>query len=298
MTSSRRTHVSGVRILVAVGVLASAVPAHAESCTGVTASGGRFATCFDLGNRLSMTGGSDGFGGSLAVRHLVTFDDEPDLAWKLEHQMLEATHATFENRFTGVVYRGRYLRHARDGHIVIPVGQPKKVFLPFDVGGFVEAGRLEWIPDSTAVRVGVVKTAALVDLARTRTFRRRFAFGPSARWDIDADRDAMTLTQHTVSAFTTLIANVHLESATGRTLANFEVEGGSAWHSKTGWGPDARAEASLERIVVAVNDHPIALVFGVKYDSQTDEVLARVGARVVLFDRKDPRVQLDPLVKK
>ncbi len=275
-----------------------ATDANAESCTGITGKGGRFATCFDLGNRLSVTAGSDGFGGSLALRHLVTFDDEPDLVWKLEHQMLEATHAGFEDRFTGVLYRGRFLRHARDGHIVIPLGTPKKVFLPFDVGGFAEAGRIEWVPGSTAVRLGVVKTAALFDLSRTRTFRRRYAIGPVARWDIDADRDEMTLTQHTVSPFTSLLANVHLESVNGRTLANFEVEGGQVWHSKDGWGPDFRAEATVERIVVAINDHPISIVLGARYESQTDELLAKVGARVVLFDRKDPRVQLDPLVRR
>lgn len=280
--------------------LAASTPARAESCTGITGNGGRFATCFDLGNRLSLTGGSDGFGGSLALRHVVSFDDEPDLVWKMEHQMLDVTYGGFEDRFSGVLYRGRYLRHARDGHIVLPLGRtPKKIFLPFDIGGFAEAGRVEWVPGSTAVKVGVVRTAALFDLSRTRSFRRRIAIGPSARWDIDADRDAMTLTQHTVSPFTTLLANVRLESANGRSLANFELESGSAWHSKgQGWSPELRAEATLERIVVAVNDHPVSLLIGAKYDSQTDEVFAKVGARVVLFDRKDPRVQLDPLVKR
>ena len=206
--------------------------ARAESCTGVTASGGRFATCFDPGNRLSVTAGSDGFGVAVAVRHEVTFEDDPDLVWKLEHSMLEATHATFSNRFVGTLYRGHYVRHARDGHIVIPLGTPKKVFLPFDIGGFAEAGRLEWQPDTTAVRIGVVRTAALIDIARSRDFRRRIAFGPSARWDVDADRDAMKLTEHVVAPFSTGLFNLHLESATGRLLADFTVEAGSVWRSK------------------------------------------------------------------
>lgn len=287
-------------LLVTASLVTLAMPqrARAESCTGITGSGGRFATCFDLGNRLSVTAGSDGFGGSLALRHVVTFDDEPDLVWKLEHQMVDVTHGTFEDRFTGTIYRGRYLRHARDGHIVLPLGTPKKFFLPFDVGGFVEAGRLEWVPDTTAVRIGVVKTAALIDLSRSRTFRRRIAFGPVAKWDVDADRDEMTLTQHTVSPFTSMLANVRLESATGRTVANFEVEAGEVWRNQTGWGFDARAEASLEQIVLAINDHPIAMVVGARYEMQSEEFLARIGARVVLFDRRDPRVQLSPLKRR
>jgi len=290
-----------MRLALAVAIAAAAVPivaappAIAESCTGVTASGGRFATCFDLGNRLSITAGSDGFGGAISLRHEVTFEDDPDLVWKLEHTFAEATHAGFEDRFTGVLYRGRYLRHARDGHIVIPIGQPKKVFLPFDVGALTEVGRIEWRPGSTEVRIGVVRTAALIDLARTRTFRRRFSIGPSARWDVDADRDEMTLTEHVVAPFTTGLVNVHLESATGRMLADFAVEAGAAWRSTGGWHPDARAEAVLERIVLAIDDRPIALTFGVRYDTVTDETLARVGARIVLVHRRDPRVVLDPL---
>ena len=272
--------------------------ARAESCTGVTASGGRFATCFDPGNRLSVTAGSDGFGVAVAVRHEVTFEDDPDLVWKLEHTMLEATHATFSDRFVGVLYRGHYVRHARDGHIVVPLGTPKKVFLPFDIGGFAEAGRLEWQPDTTALQIGVVRTAALVDLARSRDFRRRIAFGPSARWDVDADRDAMKLTEHVVAPFSTGLVNVHLESATGRVVADFTVEAGTVWRSKdVGWGTDGRAEATLERIVLAVNDRPIAITAGVRYDSATDETIARIGARFVLLDRRDPRVALRPLVK-
>jgi len=289
-----------MRLAVAACIALVAVrQARAEPCTGVTASGGRFATCFDPGNRLSLTAGSDGFGASVALRHEVTFEDDPDLVWKLEHTLLEATHATFSDRFVGTLYRGHYIRHARDGHIVIPLGsRPKKVFLPFDIGGFAEAGRLEWKPDSTAVRIGVVRTAALIDIARSRDFRSRIAFGPSARWDVDADRDAMTLTEHVVAPFSTGLVNVHLESATGRLVADFTVEAGSAWRSKdVGWGKDGRAEATLERIVLAVNDRPIAITAGVRYDSATDETIAKIGARFVLLDRRDPRVALRPLVK-
>ena len=57
----------------------------------------------------------------------------------------------------------------------------------------------------------------------------------------------------------------------------------------------AHAEASLERIVLAINDRPVALFAGVNYDSVRDETIARIGARFVLFDRADPRVSLQPL---
>ena len=266
--------------------------ARAEPCTGTTASGGRFAACFDNGNRLSVTAGSDGFGGALAVRHVITFDDEPDLVWKMEHTMLEATHAGFENRFRGVLYRGRFLRHARDGHIVIPIGSPKKVFLPFDVGGFAEVGAIRWQPDSAIARLGVVKVAALFDLARTRTFHRRIAIGPVARWDVDVDGDNRELAEHIVSPFTSGMLELKSETSNGRTVGTIAIEAGTAWRNRIGWQPELRAEASLERIVIAVNDRPIALTLGVGYDSETDRTTARIGARVVLAQHRDPRVRL------
>jgi len=282
-------------VLGVVSLLAVATrEAGAESCTGVTGSGGRFAMCFDIGNRFSLTGGSDGFGGGLALRHVIHFDDEPDLVWKLEHTLLEGTHAGLENRFSGVVYRGRFLRHSRDGHIVIPLGTPKKIFLPFDVGALAEVGRIDWRPDTTISRLGIVKAAILFDVSRSRNFRRRLAFGPIVRWDVDVDRDQRSVAEHIVSPFSSGLANVHLESNTGRTVVDLNLEAGSVWRNKGGWQPEASAEASLEHIILAINDRPIAVTLGVKYDTVTDETIARVGARVVLFHRRDSRVSLDP----
>jgi hypothetical protein len=281
-------------LLIAALAAASARPVRAESCTGVTRTGGRFATCFDLGNRLSLTAGSDGIGGGLAIRHLIRFDDEPDLVWKMEHTVLAATHGGWNDRFTGVLYRGRFIRHARDGHLVIPLGTPKKVFLPFDIGAQVESGSVEWRPGSL-MRIGVVETDLLVDFSRTRGFGRRFSLGPIARWTMELDRDRIAPTEHFVVPFSVGAANLRLESSNGRTAGDLRIEAGTVWHSNTGWRPEALAEASLERIVLAINDRPIALVVGVKYATATDEAIARIGARVVLFDRRDPRVSLAKL---
>ena len=285
----------GGRVVAALALAAAAVapaPARAE-CTGITRAGGRFATCFDPGNRASITAGSDGLGGAIALRHVVHFADEPDLVWKMEHVLGDATHATWEDRFSGVIYRGRYLRHSRDGHLVLPLGTPKKIFLPFDIGALAEVGAIRWRADGTA-SVGVVKTAALIDLARSRNFRRRIAIGPAARWELEGLRHPLAVARHVVAPFSCGLASLHLESQTGRLVGELRIEAGTAWTSDAGWRPEAAAEASVERIVLAVNDRPIALVLGARYESATDEAIARVGARVVLFHRRDPRVSLDP----
>lgn len=87
------------------------------------------------------------------------------------------------------------------------------------------------------------------------------------------------------------MANLRYESTTGRFVANLRVEAGGTWRSRDGWEPDARAEATVERVVMAINDRPIALTLGARYASDNDEAVARIGARIVLFDRRDPRVQ-------
>jgi hypothetical protein len=279
------------RALAAALVLVGAADAAADPCTGVTSSGGRFATCFDPGNRLSLTAGSEGFGGSIALRHEVHFDDEPDLVWRLEHTLLDVNHAVREGRFLGGLYRGVYFRHARDGHIVIPLGTPKKVFLPFDIGGYAEVGTLSWRPGERP-RLTIMKTGALFDFARTTSFRRRFAFGPAARWTVDIERLPKELGEHHVAPFSTAVAMLHMEDKEGRLVGDLRAEAGMVWHSTRGWEPEARAEATLERIMLAINDRPIALTLGLGYETESAEAIARVGARVVLAQRRDPRVDL------
>ena len=60
-----------------VVLLALAADASAE-CTKLKA-GRRYPVCFDLGNRFSVTAGSDGFGGAVSLRQVIHFEDDPDL---------------------------------------------------------------------------------------------------------------------------------------------------------------------------------------------------------------------------
>jgi hypothetical protein len=244
---------------------------------------------------LSLTAGTDGFGGAIALRHLIRFEDDPDLEWKMEHTLADATHAGFSDRFTGVVYRGRYIRHARDGHIVLPLfGDARKLFMPFDIGALAEIGAVRWRPDEN-VMIGVVKTAALIDLARSRDFHSLLAVGPVARWDISLGRHPVAIAEHTVAPFTAGMVAGKLESSNGLLWGELRVEAGVAWHNRTGWRPDASSEATIERIVFAINDRPLSLVAGVRYDSLAQETIARIGIRMVIVQHPDQRVALQAL---
>ena len=272
-------------------VALAASPARADSCTGESAPG-RFATCFDPGNRLSITAGTAGLGGAIDLRQIVHFDDEPDLVWKLDHTLLAVEHGTWADRLSFTLYRAHYMRHSRDGHIVLPLGEPKKVFLHSDIGAYVESGTIEW-RDLPTTRLGVVRVAGLVDFARKKDFTARVAFGPLARWDVDLMQATHRVQAHQVAPFTAGMANLHLESDNGLTSGDLRFEAGAIWRSDAGWGPEIHGEASIERVVLAINDRPISLVLGARYESETHETIGQIGARIVLLHRRDPRVSLD-----
>ncbi|CAN5670448.1 hypothetical protein BH11MYX1_BH11MYX1_03330 [soil metagenome] len=289
----------GTATATALVIAALATHARADECTGISQRGERFAQCFDVGNRLSVTASSVGLGIAAGVRHEITFDDDPDLEWKMQHTLVEASHSAFDGAFEGAFYRGRYLRHSRDGHLVIPLGgTPKKLFLPFDIGALFEAGSIAWKPMDPEFKIGVVRVAPLVDFARARDYRRIFAIGPSMHWDMNVDRSFQAVTTQTVAPFTEALANAHVESSDGLWVADLRAEAGTAWRSERGWSAEARASASVERIVISIRDKPVALTAGVQYDSLRAETVARLGARFVVLDRTHPRVSLHPLQPK
>ena len=87
-----QTSVSRRRLrIIGFALAALTVPAKAQAdskCTGRTSLNKPFAVCFDVGNRLYLDAGSAGFGAGLHLRHAIGFSDEPDLTWKLDHQIL------------------------------------------------------------------------------------------------------------------------------------------------------------------------------------------------------------------
>ncbi|HEY1816807.1 MAG TPA: hypothetical protein VGG74_30880 [Kofleriaceae bacterium] len=281
---------------------------HGDACTGISTRGGRFAACFDPGNRLSITAaaadgrstnpGAIDVGFGIRLRHEITFDDDPDLEWKMSHVLVEGAHDTGSSSFDAIVYSGLYLRHSRDGHIVIPFGVPKKVYLPFDVGALAEVGRFDWRAGSPTATVSVVRVAPLFDFARSQNERAVLAIGPAAHWDIAWDPEMHAVSEHRVAPFSEGLVDLRLESHDGLTIGDARVEAGTAWRSDTGWRAEFRAQASLERTVIAVDDRPVALTLGVQYDTVTNEAVASLGARIVLVTKTDPRVNLTPLASR
>ncbi len=286
-------------ILVAVALVAAAAPATARAddtrCTGKTSADGRFATCFDPGNRLLFAATTEGYGGGILLRHVMLFDDEPDLIWKLEHELAFGQVGGFSDRYKAVLYSGRYLRHARDGHIVLPFAVAKKVFIPFDVGAEAEVGRVSGILGAPTFELGLVRTVALIDISRSANFRRRLSIGTVVSWDMKLRRDPVAVDDHLIVPFSTGLLNAHFESSNGLTIGDARVEAGKAWSVNDGWYNALEAAVTLERVLIAVNDRPVSLFLGGRYENRADELYGEVGLRFALFQRQDRRVNLKPL---
>lgn len=240
----------------------------------------QFATCFDPGNRLVLAAGTDGFGGALAVRHILWTADA-DVTWRFEHVALATMVGA--DRFTTTLYEGRYLRHSRDGHLVLPTNPPKKIFLPFDVGAEAHVGVFRGDPGSPIVDVGVVRAAALVELLRSDDFRRRITVGVVVRWDLVADGEARVLLEQRVAPFTLGALALHLESRDGLTAATVGLEAGGRWATAGGWGASLDAEASAERVLFAVNDRPFSIYASARWESAGEEATVAAGLRLAIL---------------
>lgn len=236
-----------------------------------------------MGNRLFISGGTTGFGGGIRLRHAMKFDDEPDLTWKLEHQLLEGSALGLHHELAGSIYRGRFLRHARDGHLVLPLGLPKKIFLPFDIGAEAAAGTFERDQGDSDLDIGMVRVAGLLDWSRTPTFRRRLAIGVLGRWDMKVDPDEPRILENRVTPMSGLTATAGLESANGLTLGSISVEGAREWSTIDGWQWAARASINAERTLIAINDRPLSIQLEAAARLPDAELTFGVNARFALL---------------
>jgi hypothetical protein len=280
---------------------AGAAAARAEPACSAGPPDDPFPTCFDPGQRLvvgaevaattDQPAGAGAAAGSLVlglgVRHIVATDD-PSVWWRLEHVVFDAR--VRQGALSGVVYRGRYVRHSRDGRIVLPTSPPRKLFLPFDLGAETTVGAVDTRDDGAHLDVGVVRVGLFGDLLRSSTFRRRLALGAAARWDLSATRTAgdTTVDQHRVAPFTIAMASAHAESDTGLTIADLDLEGGRTWTTTEGWRPAAAAHASLERVLIAFDDRPVSLYAQAAWSDPGPAASLAIGLRVGLLASPAP----------
>jgi hypothetical protein len=253
-------------LALALALLLSSAPAQQESCLELTQTRDVFATCFDPGKGLLLGAGAlmrDGevspeFRTGILVRtaHISRSKGSP---WINTHRLLvtEARSGTARRGLTSTLYEGNLRRHLEEGFILVPTARPVRIPFPFDLSLDLRLGHYErrvWEGPGWTLETG--RAALLLDPVRSPTARMWLGVGPAASHTVRSSREG---TEHELSPFTSLLLD-----------AGYETENG-AWVARAtalaGWtvGLDGvmrfrtREEASFERLLLAVNDHPVWL---------------------------------------
>lgn len=178
--------------------------------------------------------------------------------WFNNHRLLGVDLWDGERRGWGfTAYDGLLRRHLEEGFILIPTARPVRIPFPFDVTVALRAASLErreWEGSGWTLETG--RMGLLIDPLRSETGRAWLGFGPVASHTL---RRAGDTTEHALSPFTSLMFDLGLESDDG--LWALRAAGLAGWTFGLEGGTDfrARADASLERVFLAVADQPVAL---------------------------------------
>jgi hypothetical protein len=272
-------------LALALALLLTSAPAEAvveEACTGWNGADEPFPTCFDPGNGLLIGAGglmrdaeaAPELRAGILLRTSRTSRSK-GTPWLNTHRLLvtEARSGTARRGLTTTLYEGTLRRHLEEGFILVPAAHPVRIPFPFDLSLALRLGHYErrvWEGPGWTLETG--RAALLLDPVRSPTARVWLGMGPAASHVLRHSREGMA---HELSPFTTLLLD-----------AGYETEDG-AWATRAtvlaGWtlGLDgelrfrAREEASLERLLIAVNDQPVWLRLSGAY-VHADAGLARV----------------------
>ncbi len=255
-------------------LLALALAAQAgDPCVATDARGREFAVCFDPGNRLELSlGGAGGdrepfAGGALDLAAAVRWRRDVRtragaLEWLADQTLGEAralfTAGDTEPRAAeALAWRGTFVRHRSSPFVLVPGPRPMRLPFPFDVGLRVEVGGASWDADRPRdLRLAPIRSALLLDMAGHGLFRR-LALGPEVSWGVRIRKGAETI--HEIVPFTAGVLDVRAESRDGLAAAALTFRGGSSLDVPGGAEGFLEGSVTLERVVVAVNDRPIAL---------------------------------------
>ncbi|MFL5354452.1 hypothetical protein [Archangium sp.] len=253
-------------LALALALLLSNAPAQEESCTGWTETRDAFATCFDPGKGLLVGAGALMRDGEVSPElrtgilvRTARISRSKGSPWINAHRLLvtEARGGTARRGLTSTLYEGNLRRHLEEGFILVPTARPVRIPFPFDLSMALRLGHYErrvWEGPGWTLETG--RAALLLDPVRSPTARMWLGVGPAASHTVRYSREG---TEHELSPFTSLLLDAGYETEDGAwvaratALAGWTVELDGTTRFRT------REEASLERLLLAVNDHPVWL---------------------------------------
>ena len=244
-----------------------------DPCAAVDAKGRPFRACFDPGNRLELSlGGAGGLhgpvaGGATDLRLAGRWRGDlrsraGDLEWVRDMAFGEARALfTAGDRepaaARALAWRGAFVRHRTSPFLLIPGPRPMRLRFPFDVGLLVEAGGASWErARRRELELAPLRSALLLDLGGHGVLRR-LALGPEVAWTVRLSETRETV--HGLVPFTAGLLDARAESRDGLSIVALTVRGGSSVALPGGARGFLEALVAVERVVVAVNDRPVAL---------------------------------------
>lgn len=247
-------------------------PGAAPGCVATDARGRTFRTCFERGNALELSlGGAWGtreptLGGATELRAGLRWRKDVrtpsgDLEWLRDMSFLDAralltATGSVPRSATALLWRGVFVHHRASPFLLVP-GPNLRLPFPFDVGLLVEAGAATWdAARPRDVALAPLRAALLLDVGGHGVLRR-LAFGPEVAWTARVSEDAAT--EHGLAPFTSGVVDGRAESADGLAAARLTVRGGSSLLVSGGTEGFLEARVAVERVVVALNDVPVAL---------------------------------------
>ena len=259
-------------LALALTLVLATQPVAPGPCTALDARGDAFATCFDPGTGWLLGAGVVAASGSttaewrtaLLVRTARTSQSKAT-PWFNTHRLFvtEAWSTRARRGLSATLYEGHLRRHLEEGFILVPTARPVRIPFPFDLTLSVRAGHYErrvWEGAGWTLETG--RVALLVDPLRVPLARVWLGVGPLASHTL---RHTPGRDEHTLSPFTTLLLDAGYETEPGTWVARLTALAG--WTVGLEGTPRAysRVEASLERLVLAVNDQPLWLRLGASH---------------------------------
>jgi hypothetical protein len=240
----------------------------------------------------------------IAYRQIATRGEGKEkIVWQIDHRFVSGWIHPQRRAvqplpaFDAALYAVTALRHDELPSIVLPASPPLSLAFPFDVGFEAQLGQVgipERLPLPAAggarvplVRVGVMHAAMILDPWRSGVVGRSFEIGIGARYDVDTygapSREAPKVL-HRVAPMTAASLRFRTQSEEGLWLVDGRSEIVPHWTSEGFWRIAASASARVERIVLALNDAPIAAVFegGYRLSPATSDVGLTHEVRVSL----------------
>lgn len=248
-----------------------------DPCVATDELGRSFRTCFAPGQGLELSAGSawgdvQGAGaalaGALAVRWRGdTFATSGRREWLRDMTFLEARarfHGALDDARTAeaTLWSGVFLRHLAEPFLLVPAPRPIRLPFPFDIGMAIGAGEVRWTSDRArgpeALDVEAVRGALLLDVARhLGSSVRRASFGPEMSWAVRFEEGAKPV--QSLAPFSAGRVELLLESSDGLASLGLSGRAGYLLRFPTDNGPFYDCRLSVERVLVAINDVPLAL---------------------------------------